>query len=620
MIPNDRLADLSASQFFATLNPATLNELQPELELVHLPGGEILFRAGDAGDSMYVVLSGRLRVSVARSDGSEEIIREIGLGESVGELALLTGEARSATIRAIRDSELAMLSRPAFERTIKSDPTLIRQLAVQLAARQRQGADAAAAPGNVRTIAVLPLDRGQEAAAFAGLLELALARLGPTLRVDQATINRMAGEDFAKSTAVGAHELTARLDALEIGRRAVVYQAATELTPWTQRCVRQADLILLVGRAEATPPNAALEQLRNYFASCSITARMELVLLHAREFDAGLPMAPWLAALGAAAHHHLVPFSAEDTARLARLITGNGIGLVLSGGGARGFAHIGVIRALHERELPIDYIGGTSMGAVIAAQHALGWDWQTMASVNRQEWPRCEPQKNYTLPLVALNSARRMDQMLKRMFGDVEIENLRGKFFCVSTNLTSAAAKIHREGKLWKAVRASVSIPGIGPPAIENGEILVDGGLVDNLPVEIMKKLCQGKVYAVDVSEQVEFSSKLSESYTVSGWKLLWQQLNPFAEKPDIPNILNTLYRTTTVGGVRASEHAKTKADLCFEPPVSEFGVFEWKSVEKIIEVGYRYAIKKLDEEAGFDKLIETDTAKINSGKVYKRP
>jgi predicted acylesterase/phospholipase RssA len=268
----------------------------------------------------------------------------------------------------------------------------------------------------------------------------------------------------------------------------------------------------------------------------------------------------------------------------------------LSGGGARGFAHIGVIRALQERGMPIDMIGGTSMGAVIAAQHALGWDWQTMARVNRDEWPRCEPQKNYTLPLVALNSARRMDQMLRRMFGNAEIENLRTKFFCVSTNLTTAAAKIHQQGALWKAVRASVSIPGIGPPAIENGEILVDGGLVDNLPVETMKRFCQGRVFAVDVSEQVEFTSKLLESYTVSGWKLLWQQLNPFSEKPDIPNILNTLYRTTTVGGIRAIESAKAQADLYFEPPVSQFNVFDWRSVDKIIEVGYRYALRKLDE------------------------
>jgi predicted acylesterase/phospholipase RssA len=386
------------------------------------------------------------------------------------------------------------------------------------------------------------------------------------------------------------------LDVLEANHRAVVYQADSDLSGWTKRCIRQADLILVVGRANVAIPDAALRSMRDYFDSCAITARLELVLLHRDKAESDFSTMNWTAKLPTSAHHHIVATEAADVARPARLITGNGMGLVLSGGGARGFAHIGVIRALQERGMPIDMIGGTSMGAVIAAQHALGWDWQTMARVNRDEWPRCEPQKNYTLPLVALNSARRMDQMLRRMFGNAEIENLRTKFFCVSTNLTTAAAKIHQQGALWKAVRASVSIPGIGPPAIENGEILVDGGLVDNLPVETMKRLCQGRVCAVDVSEQVEFTSKLLESYTVSGWKLLWQQLNPFSEKPDIPNILNTLYRTTTVGGIRAIESAKAQADLYFEPPVGQFNVFDWRSVDKIIEAGYRYALRKLDE------------------------
>jgi predicted acylesterase/phospholipase RssA/CRP-like cAMP-binding protein len=602
MLSHDKLAELADTPFFAALTPSALVELQSELELVQLPGGEILFRTGDAADSMYVVLSGRLRVSIDGADGNSEVLRELSRGDSVGELALLTGEARSATIRAIRDSELAMLSSDAFERAIRSDPSLIRQIAVQLAARQREASDGASARGNVRTIAVLPADENATVKQFVALLAAALTRMGPTLSANRETIRTEYGLDFSESSADLPDEtrLTARLDALETSHRTVLYQADVALTGWTKRCVRQADLILVVDRADTANPGAALLRLQQYFASCAITARVELALLHERQFDANVRTEKWLTVLSASAHHQIVLSEPADSERLARSITGDAIGLVLSGGGARGFAHIGVIRALGERGIPIDYIGGTSMGAVIAAQHALGWDWQTMARVNKEEWQRCQPQKNYTLPLVALNSARRMDQMLKRMFGEMEIENLRSKFFCVSTNLTAAAAKIHRQGKLWKAVRASVSIPGIGPPAIENGEILVDGGLVDNLPVETMKKLCQGRVYAVDVSEQVEFASKLQESYTVSGWKLLWQQLNPLAEKPDIPNILNTLYRTTTVGGIRAIESAKAQADLCFEPPVSQFGVFEWQSVEEIIEVGYRHALKKLDENPAF--------------------
>ena len=599
MFPLSKLAALRSSPFFAALSSAAIKELLPELALTQVLGGEILFRAGDNGDAMYVVLSGRMRASVERTDGSEEMIREIARGESVGELALLTGEPRSATIRAIRDTELAIMSRSAFEHAVSADPKLIRQVALQLASRQQLGGMGTFG-GRVRTVALVPTDTSDDASAFPSLLVAALAAVGPTLRVSRETLMTEYGLDLSEMSENPAREaeLAARLDSLEGRHRAIVYQADNRLTPWTKRCIRQADLILLIHRTEGPSAEAALREIQDFLSSCTITARVELVLLHGSEFDPNVANIEATAAPRAAALHHIVTSQPADNARLARSITGNAIGLVLSGGGARGFAHIGVIRALAEHGIPIDSIGGTSMGAVIAAQYALGWDWQTMARVNREEWPRCEPQKNYTLPLVALNSARRMDQMLRGMFGAALIENLRTQFFCVSTNLTTAEAKIHQAGILWKAVRASLSIPGIGPPAIVNGEILVDGGLVDNLPVAIMRKQRPGRVYAVDVSEQVEFTSKLSESYAVSGWKLLWQRLNPFVETPDIPNILNTLYRTITVGGIRAMDGGKSQADYCFEPPVSGFGVFDWNHVDRIVEAGYRYARQKLDDDS----------------------
>jgi predicted acylesterase/phospholipase RssA len=200
-----------------------------------------------------------------------------------------------------------------------------------------------------------------------------------------------------------------------------------------------------------------------------------------------------------------------------------------------------------------------------------------------------------------LNSGRRMDQMLQRMFGAAAIENLRSQFFCVSTNLTRASAQIYQEGLLWKAVRASMSMPGIGPPAIENGEIFVDGGLVNNLPVDVMKNICPGITLAVDVSEQLEFRSTLKESYSLSGWRILWQSLNPFSQRPDIPNILNILYRTTSVGSIRLLEAARTEADYCFSPPVQPFNVFDWHSADKIIDIGYNYALREI---AKFDSAL----------------
>ena len=594
MLPPDKLPLLASAQLFRSLDPRALIDLLPELDWVPISGGDTLFRTGDASDSLYVVLSGRLRVISERCDGIDEAIREVARGESVGELALFTGRPRSATVRAIRDTELIKFSLSAFENTLTKHPQILSQLTTQIADRQSQGIDETLSRRNIRTLAILPFDAYAQTRDFARQVVETLQASGLTLHLSKqpSNLNMCGGGDQPTDN----RQVTSYLNSLEADYRFVVYEAEVELSLWTERCIRQADLILIVAAADSEPQNARRRTLRDYFSSRDATAAIELVLLHPGKYDPSVQADQWLSALSVHNHHHVVQSETADLAKLVRLLTGTAVGLVLSGGGARGFAHIGVMRAMKERGIPIDYIGGTSMGAVIAAQYALGWDWQTMIEVNRVEWRRCEPQKNYTLPLVALNSGNRMDQMLRKMFGDAAIQNLRCNFFCVSTNLTRADAMIHRTGSLWKAVRASVSIPGIGPPAIERGEIFVDGGLVNNLPVDIMKRSCQGAVIAVDVSEQVEFKSTLQESYSVSGWKLLGQHLNPFRETSDIPNILNILYRTITVAGVRTIESAKTLADVYLSPPVNDFGVFDWRSIDKIVTIGYRYALEKLEE------------------------
>jgi predicted acylesterase/phospholipase RssA/CRP-like cAMP-binding protein len=593
MLPLARLTELSSAALLRNLDGEALGELRARLEPVFLPGGKTLFHAGDAGDSMYVIIAGRLRIFAAGNGGVGEAIRELGRGESVGELALVTGMPRSATARAIRDTELARLSRAAYDDICKKHPALANELLKQIAWRQSQGADRSLSKRQLRTLALMPFDDQAPTADFARLLGAALQELGSTLHLTARSDLRHAACDGNPDTEPTT--ITQRLTELESCHRFVIYQADVELSPWTEQCVRQADLILLIAAANCAPAKSRREQLAQYFSGREAAPEIELVLLHGASFDARVQADRQLAGLPIRDFYHVVEKSQADFARLARFLTGSAVGLVLSGGGARGFAHIGILRAFQEHRIPVDFIGGTSMGAVIAAQYAAGWDWQTMCCENRRHWPRCHPQRNYTLPLVALNSGKRMDRMLKEMFGDREIENLPGKFFCVSTNLTRADAMVHRAGALWKAVRASVSIPGIGPPAIENGEIFVDGGLVNNLPVDVMKHLCQGAVCAVDVSEQVEFKSSLPESYSVSGWQLLWRRLNPLATTPDLPNIFHILYRTTTVGSLRAIESIKADADLYLNPPVGNFGIFDWNCVDKIIEAGYRYGLRTLE-------------------------
>ena len=587
MLSPDKLSYLSCLELFQSIDRAGLLELLPHLDSRLLPGGETLFRAGESADAMYVILSGRLRVWLERG-GAEHAVRELSRGQIVGELALLTGEPRSATVRAIRDTELARLSRAAFDAVRQNHPESFGQMILQIAARQARGRDPRSAQRNIRTLAILPLDKSVPCRDFTQRFVRTLQGFGSALHLHERAI------DFGAAP-TDTSELTHRLSELESAHKFVIYEADATLSPWTQRCLRQADLIWLLA-GDSGPAPARIAELSDYFRSRPAGASTELVILRDTNFPPAAKIQEQLTNLPIDTHHHALPSAPKDLAKLARFLTGSAVGLVLSGGGARGFAHIGVIRALTERGIPIDAVGGTSMGAVIAAQHALGWDWPMLAQVNRDTWPRCEPQRNYTLPLVALNSGRRMDQTLKNMFGDAQIEDLPTTFFCVSTNLTQAREKVHRDGELWKAVRASISIPGIGPPAIERGEILIDGGLMNNLPVTTMKTLCPGTVLAVDVSEQLEFKSALAESYTVSGWKLLWQRMNPFAKPPDIPNILEILYRTTTVGGIGAIDSAKAAADFCFEPPVAGFGVFDWRAADAIIEAGYRDTERRLDE------------------------
>lgn len=594
MLSPDKLSYLSCLPLFQSIDHAGLLELLPHLDSRFLPGGEILFRAGDSADAMYVILSGRLRISLERR-GADRAIRELSPGQIVGELALLTGEPRSATVRAIRDTELARLSCAAFDAVRQKHPDSFAQMILQIAARQARGRDPLLAQRHIRTLALLPLDESVPCREFTRRFVQSLQEFGSALHLNEGTIDFEAGNTTRQET-VQTSDLSQRLSQLESAHKFVVYEADATLSPWTQCCLRQADLIWLLTRAEGEPQAARLSVLADYFRTRPASASMELIILHGAHFELSAKIPEQLATLPIDARHHALLSAPKDLERLARFLTGSAVGLVLSGGGARGFAHIGVIRALTERGIPIDAVGGTSMGAVIAAQHALGWDWRLLAQVNRDTWPRCEPQRNYTLPLVALNSGGRMDRTLKNMFGDARIENLPTAFFCVSTNLTRAREKIHRHGELWKAVRASVSIPGIGPPAIERGEILIDGGLMNNLPVTTMKTLCPGAVLAVDVSEQLEFRSAQAESYTVSGWKLLWQRLSPFSRAPDLPSILDILYRTTTVGGLGAIESAKAAADFCFAPPVAGFGVFDWRAVDAIIEAGYRDAERRLDQ------------------------
>lgn len=233
------------------------------------------------------------------------------------------------------------------------------------------------------------------------------------------------------------------------------------------------------------------------------------------------------------------------------------------------------------------------MGALIGGQYTMGLDYQTMLAVNRRAFVE-KPPLHYTFPLVSLIDDKKYNAALQEMYGDTMIEDLWLKYFCVSSNLTRAEVHVHRHGLLWKAVRTSTSIPAFIPPTYRDGNIYIDGGMMNNLPVDIMRKSCANYVIASDVSSGKEKKMIMPDFEGKSGWKLLFNRLNPFAETIKAPYLPQVILRTMEVVNVLAFWKNKMEVDLYLNPKVDSFNRFQAKPLEQMAEIGYACALKEI--------------------------
>jgi predicted acylesterase/phospholipase RssA/CRP-like cAMP-binding protein len=546
-------------------------------------------------------VSGRLRALGAGG----RVLSEMTRGESIGEIALLTGEPRTATVVAVRDSALVRVSRETFEEIVEKYPKVMQVIAGivvrRLVATQRGSGGAAAGT----CIAVLAAGSGALTAGFTDKLVKALGEIGSTLHLTRERVDSMlnqAGIAQSNRNHVAGIRLTAWLEEQESRHRFVVCETDGTESGWTLRCLRQADEILVVAEADADPEPRGAEKTLLVDGTVS-QARQTLVLLHPDGSRLPSGTARWLGARHVQRHFHMRLDREDDFPRVARCLAGVAIGVVFGGGGARGLAHIGVIRALREAGVPIDMIGGTSMGAVIAGALGMGFDWKDILEISRTGWLRHKPHKEYTLPFISLVRTRVLDRWAKEVYGTTDIEDMWLNFYCVSCNLTTRETVIFERGPLWKAVRASSSLPGVFVPVLLDGNVFVDGAIVNNLPGDIMRKRSCQKVIVVDVGSETTFAFQLTEF--PSPWQFLRAQMLPFTSRIEAPNIAALLMRTTEVSSTQKTNEAKRDADLCLRPPIDKYGVLEFRAIDQIVEVGYRYAQKKLEELRAGNTLPE---------------
>jgi NTE family protein len=588
----DRRVRKTLEQYFA-IPIAADHPLLKQVELRQLAGGEWLMHQGAPGDSLYFLVRGRLQAWAADGSGNERhrFLNEIVPGDSIGEMSLLTGAPRSVGVQAIRDSLLVRIDRENFERLSREYPALALRLAANVAVLLQSTGRARPSTRNLKAISLLPLDSTPRTAGFCRRFADLLEAEGPTLSL---TGERL-GVHGAPIAAVAEdrpvpHKLLHWLHDREDDYRFVVYHGAAERPNWTEFALRQSDIVLFVGDVSKSPDERPWEARFGESAGAALARRL-LVLLQPGHEQPIRDTCRWLAARKVDFHVHVRDGEPADLGRVVRIVSGQALGLVLAGGAARGFAHLGVYRAMLEAGLPVDWIGGTSLGAIMAAALASPWSPDEAVAIARDCFVKGKPFSDFTLPLVSLIRGGRMDRLLHRYL-DFMIEDLPTPFFCVSCHLDNGSMKVHDSGNLADALRASASIPGIIPPAVVDGRLTVDGAVINNLPVDIMQQKPVGTIVAVDLSAD----QKVMVDYPAmpSPWAVLRGRYLPFARKYRVPGLSTVLLKATELGTLERVRQLGRQADLLLHPPVRQFGMTEVKSFDRIVQAGYDHARAEL--------------------------
>ncbi|XP_053573914.1 patatin-like phospholipase domain-containing protein 6 isoform X2 [Bombina bombina] len=610
---------LSVAHSVACRVSAFVRQVDFAIDWMHVEAGRDLYRKGDPSDCTYIALNGRLR-SVIEHSNEKSVAMEHGRGELIGVVEALTHRPRATSVHAVRDSELAKLPEGTLNYIKKRYPQvvtrLIHILSQKILGNLQQSQNTSNPVSNLCTVCVLPISNNVPLTAFTLELKHALDAIGPTLVLTSDIIRARLGAYALEST----HEcqLSNCLAQQEDLHRIVLYQAEHSLTPWTVRCVRQADCILVVGLGEEKP---ALGELELFLQSSPFQAQKQLVLLHHPGSSLPSGTVDWLKIRTWVSSHfhirgpqrmftrrtlhkvqelynkvlHKKADHRSDFSRLARALTGNTIALVLGGGGARGFAHVGMIQALEEAGIPVDMIGGTSMGALVGGVYAEERNachikqrtskWAKMMS----SLPRTA--MDLTYPITSLLSGAAFNATLHSLFGEQQIQDLWLPYFNITTDISSSTMRVHREGSLWRYVRASTSYTPYLPPLCDPKDchLLLDGCYVNNLPADVAHSLGARTVIAVDVGQQSS-CDMLNYGDSLSGWWLLWKRLNPWATKVMVPDMAELQCRLSYVSCVHQLESVKLSGYCEYlNPPVQRFSTNDFHRFQEIHEVGYEY-------------------------------
>ncbi len=578
--PEEFAPRLASVPFLQDAPKSALKAVERDTTHFSIPGGGNLFEQGDPGDAIYFLVSGSLGAFRQTPDGRNEFVGHIRAGEPVGEMSLVAGESHQNSVFALRDSELIKLSRRGFMKLVRSEPAILERLTRIILLRLRQSRRKTPRRAEPKVFALVATSPTIDLTLRANVLVKALESLELKVVV--------VDESHADKDVSYFDDLEARHDI-------VLFKAAIGNSNWYKLTMRYADRIWVLARADARP---SIPLLPDDDSPARQFKLVDVVLLHHGDSRKGADPEEWASAAKAARVFHWHKLDDVDSHRLARIMSGRSVGVVMSGGGARAYAHIGVVKALREAGCPIDFVGGASMGAVVAACVAHGWSDSEIENRIRRAFVDSNPLGDYNIPVVGLVKGERVDNRLQEHFGERTIESLEIPFFAVSTNLTTGAYRVHNRGILRHALRASISLPGILPPVIEDGDILVDGAVLNNFPVDVMRDLHRGRIIGVDVARAPEGLS--AEDFINPPGFLEWTLQNGFSA---VPPIASLLMRAATVSV--DPNAGRDLTDLLITPDLGTIELRDWRAYDEVVEAGYLSTKRALAQVTGpLNKLI----------------
>lgn len=536
-----------------------------------LESGEYLFKQGDQENTLYIVLTGRLRAVIQDKNGMH-ILGDIGEGEPAGEFAIFTNEPRMASVLAIRKTTVLEINKQEYLYLVTQNPTFASTLTGFLIKRLRRNVLEQNRSGTPKNIALIKLQAENDLSPWTDDIERTLKESGISTRV------------FDHDSQPEKHYHTI-FESLEQHDGLNVLVCSEACSEWSRQSLTYADLVIVVTDFLADTNLYQIEKMFDLYAQSILNKKIYIVFLH--ENDSLLPQktSSWLAKRKVNLHLHVRKHHAPDIRRFCRIITHQAVGVVLGGGGAKGYAHIGAVKALINAGLEIDFLGGTSAGALYGIGMSYSdFDFQKINALCEASAKGRLTSNDYSLPLVSVMSGKKMSSFLKKMFGTSELEDIWVNSYCLTTNFSTSGTRVHNTGLTSKMVQASIAIPGVFPPVVIDQQLHVDGGVVDNLPIDAMYRYPVRHIIAVSLSSLTSKDVDYAEVPSVR--KLIWDKLTG-KNRYRIPGIASLIINSLTLNSRQKQEIAKAKVSLYLELDLKGVGLMDDKKWSQTIEKGH---------------------------------